>query len=155
MRTIDYQTYQRPTHFLKLEQGDNRVRIVSKGVICYEHGLVLSNGKYIPMGVCTEDSKCPQCKKGNVAKLRYKWVVYSPKTGDMKVLAVGIQVGDEICVIGKQDERLSFEVIIHRTGIGKKTQYKVKRVPPTKVDEETAVIIKENSDYLFSKYLAI
>lgn len=153
MKIIDYKTYQKPTFFLKLEQGDNRVRIVSEGVMCYEHGIVLSNGKYIPMGTCSEDSKCLQCRKGNEAKLRYKWIVYSPKTGDVKILSVGPQVGDEICIIGKQENKLTFEVNIQRSGLGKQTRYKVSRVNPTDITTETAVIIKENKDYLFNKYL--
>lgn len=153
MRIINYKTYVKPSYFLKLEQGETRVRIVSEGILCYEHGVLLRNGKYVPLGLCSENKHCKQCQRGNDPNLRYKWVVYLPKTGEVKVMAVGIKVGDEICVIGKKEEALTFEVVITKNGFGKDVSYKVEKVTPTKVDAETALIIKENRDYLFNRYL--
>lgn len=155
MRKINYQTYTKPSHFVKFKQGDTRVIIVSEGVMTWEHGLI-SGGKFIPLGPCTETIDCEQCKKGNDPKLRYKWIVYLPEIDEVRVLSVGSQIGDEVCVIGKQisQESKSFEVIVTRKGEGLKTRYKVIRVEErSPIDQQTAVFIKQSRDYLFKKYL--
>lgn len=157
MKKIDYATYQKPSRFVKFGQGDTRVRIVSSGVIVYEHGMSTKRG-FVPMGTCSEDLNCKQCKKGNDPSLKYKWIVFLPETQEVKVLSVGPQVGDEICVIGKQEDdagRPTFEVIITRTGTTRDdTRYRVKRVTePTPIDVQTGQFIKQSRDYLFRKYL--
>jgi len=152
MRKIEYRTYKRPSNFVKLEQGDNRAKIVSEGYIGYEHGTV-KDKKYIPLGPCTQSSVCEHCKKNNQPKLRYKWVVYLPETQEIKVLAVGVEIGDEICQIAALLNKITFEVIINKVGSGKQSKYSVKKVESTEVDGSTLVLIKQGSDYLKMRYL--
>lgn len=162
MRKINYKTYTKPSHFVKFDQGDTRVLIISDGVLIWEHGI-MSGGKFVPLGSCTETIDCEQCKKGNNPKLRYKWIVYLPEIDEVRVLSVGSQIGDEVCVIGKLiskeneksgKENKSFEVIVTRKGEGLKTRYRVRRAEERSlIDQQTAVFIKQSRDYLFKKYL--
>lgn len=159
MKKIDYSTYEKPSWFVKFPQGDTKVLIVSEGVICYEHGMKTERG-YVPLGVCSETTDCEQCRKGNDPNLKYKWVAYLPDTEEVRVLSTGPQIGDEICVIGKQINRTdnkvhtTFEVIVTRTGVGRQTKYRVRKTSKqTKVDSQTAIFIKQSRDYLCQKFL--
>lgn len=152
MRKIEYRTYKRPSNFVKLEQGDNRVKVVSEGYIGFEHVTVIDK-KFIPLGPCTQSSKCEFCKKKNEPRLRYKWVVYLPETQEIKILAVGVEIGDEICQIASLLNKITFEVIINKVGSGKQSKYSVKKVESTEVDASTLVLIKQGSDYLKMRYL--
>lgn len=159
MKKIDYSNYQKPSRFVKFEQGDTKVLIVSDGATCYEHGMN-SGGRYIPLGLCSESLECEQCQKGNEPSLRYKWIAYLPEIGEVRLLSVGPQAGDEICAIGQQINKDSdkptktFEVIVNRKGVGRQTKYKVKKSPKsTVIDPQTAIFIKQSRDYLYQKYL--
>jgi hypothetical protein len=144
---------------VKFEQGDTKVLIVSEGVICYEHGMNTQRG-FVPLGACSETTDCEQCQKGNDPSLKYKWIVYLPNVGEVRVLSTGPQIGDEICVIGKQinkaDDKVhkTFEVVVNRVGLGRQTKYKVKKVSEqTPINAQTAIFIKQSRDYLYQKYL--
>lgn len=159
MKTIDYNSYQKPSNFVKFEQGDTKVLIVSDGVMLYEHGM-RAGGRFVPLGKCTEKVDCEQCQKGNDASLKFKWIVYLPETGEVKVLSASPHLGDEICVIGKQinegkeQPTKTFEVVVNRTGMGKQTRYKVKKAnKPAVIDPQSAIFIKQSRDFLFRKYL--
>ncbi len=159
MKPINYQTYKKPSDYVKLEDGHNRIKILTQGVTCYEHSLVM-NKKFIPMGICSENTDCEQCKKGNLPKLKYKWIVYVIGTKETQLLSVGPEAGDQICQIGldaqeKPEAGNIFEINISRSFSGGRYRYQVSRVQSNTVDLETAKIIKQRRDYLALKYLNI
>ena len=154
MKKIDYETYVKPSAFYRIKTGENRLRIVSSGILCYEHGLATGKG-YIPMGICTEDSRCEQCAKGNEPKLRYKWLVYDFSVKQVKVLAVGPKIGDEICMIGKAEARMSFEILINRKGIGRQSRYDVSSVKSTPIDAQSAQLTKSKHEYMTRRFLGL
>lgn len=154
MRQINYKTYKKPSDYMKLEVGQNRIKILTEGVMCYEHSMMMGK-KFIPLGVCSERADCEQCKKGNLPKLRYKWVAYSITTKETQLLAVGPEIGDEICRIGKEAESNIFEVMIRKELSGGRFRSTVTRVQSNNIDLETLKRIKQRSDYLSVKYLSI
>jgi len=156
MKTINYQTYKKPSDYVKLEDGHNRIKILSQGVICYEHSMVM-NKKFIPMGICSETADCEQCRKGNMPKLKYKWIVYVVRTKETQLLSVGPEAGDQICQIGlKAQENPEagniFEINISRNFSAGRYRYEVARVQSNTVDLETARNMKQRRDYLAVKY---
>lgn len=157
MRKIDYNNYQKPSRFVKLSQGDTKLKIVSDGVIGYEHGMNAA-GRYVPLGPCSENLDCEQCAKGNEPSLKFKWIAYLPELKEVRVLSVGSKLGDSICGIAKEEEKAghkSFEIIINRVGLGRNdTRFTVRKpLQPSQIDGETAAFIKQSRDYLYRKYM--
>lgn len=154
MTKINYETYRKPSNFIKLAVGENRVRLVSDGITCYEHGAMMG-GKYVPLGICTENLNCRQCQKNSEPKLKFKWIVFCPTTHEIGVLSVGPEAGDAICRIGREVKK-NIEVVIVRKGLTREdTTYRVLSVDSTPIDQKTALFIKERRDYLAKKYLGI
>lgn len=154
MRAINYQTYKKPSDYAKLSDGPNRVKILRDGVICYEHSMMLGR-KFIPLCICTEEATCEQCLKGNLPKIKYKWIVYFINTKETQLLSVGPEIGDQICQIGKTAENSVFEVNIHRRFEAGRFRSTVTRVEPNNMDLETLKEVKKRTDYLAVKYLNI
>ncbi len=122
MKTIDYTTYQKPADYIKLEQGDNTIRIISDGYIGLQHGL-RTGGRWVNLGVCTELDTCEHCKKGNIAKRFWKWIVVDRKTNTVKLLDAGIMLGDQICQLAKTEDPKKYDITINRTGEKLSTKY--------------------------------
>lgn len=86
---IDYTSYNVPggdSKFLKLENGDTRIRICSKPYEVIYHDTTVG-GKY-STSYCTGD-KCEHCKKGLLKKFKYGFIVLhrvSPKENAVAIL---------------------------------------------------------------------
>lgn len=138
MKEIDYGTYKKPSDYMKFEQGDNRIRVISKGYIGLQHGLRATKG-WVNLGFCTEDDSCIHCKKGNEAKRFWKWVVVDREENQVKLLDAGVMIGDGICQLAiKEGDPTKYDIIVNRTGEKLKTKYTVKKadksLPITKSD---------------------
>lgn len=154
MKKIDYSNYQKPSDFVKLQVGDNRIRIVSDGITCYEHGMV-SGSRYVPLGICSQTAACEQCQKGNQPKLRYKWIVYLPEIGETRLLSVGPQIGDEICCLATKGDPRAYDIIINRNGVGKQSRYKVSKAKDSQpIEKEIIRKITQTRDYLVMRHLS-
>ena len=156
MREIDYKTYKKPSDYAKFEQGDNIIRVISKGYLGLQHGLRGTRG-WVNLGLCTEDDTCEHCKKGNQAKRFWKWVVVDRKENEVKLLDAGIMIGDAICQMSnpeKDGDPTKYDIVINRVGEKLKTQYTVKRsradIPITKADISRWQGMKR---YIVNKYL--
>lgn len=155
MPIIDYSTHQKPSHFMKIEEGVSRIRVLTKGVICYEHGSRMG-GKYIPQGVCSESVECEFCKKGIDPKVRYKWVILDLITNQVKVLATGTRLGEKICAAGEEAKTVSFEIQINKKGSGTNSFFKVELVKESSpVSMKFVSSVKQACDYLSMRYLKI
>lgn len=129
MKKIDYTTYQKPTDFLKFQVGDNKIRIISDGLLARFHGSRMG-GRYVPLGLCTETGDCPHCQGGNEPKRVWRWVAYDYANKEVKLLDAGPMIGDQICVIAgelKMDPT-ECDLIINKVGVGLKTKYVVTAV---------------------------
>jgi len=76
--------------FLKLEQGDNVIRIFTKPYQFVVHWV--KDGSGVNKKVKCADKNCPLCKKG--IKGQYRWLVGAicRKTGEAKILEISQQV---------------------------------------------------------------
>jgi hypothetical protein len=150
MKKINYQNYKRPSDFMKFEQGENRIRVVSEGVIAMQHGLKTAN-RYVNLGFCTEKPDCPHCKKGNEPKRVWKWIVFDYANRDVKLLDAGPMLGNQLCEFG--DDPQKFDVIVTRSGTGLDTKYKVtKAVKSESFTDDILVSIKNKKARLIDKY---
>ncbi len=126
MKKIEYATYKKPSDFMHFDKGETEIRIISSGGLSKKHGMKTANG-FIPLGECTEDETCENCKKENVAKNKWTWIIYSAKLQEVKVMDVGSMVGDAICKIAKEKgDPQEYNLIISKSGQGLQTKYYVR-----------------------------
>ena len=151
---INYSTYKTPTDFVKFEQGANKVIIVSGGGMSKKHGMKTARS-YVPMGDCTEQPDCPQCLKGNEAKLKWMWIAFMPKERQVRILDVGKTIGDSICKIAQEKELedlTGYEFIINRVGIGMNTKYEVSFSAKVNLSDTDSSFIEPFKKFLVKKY---
>jgi hypothetical protein len=153
MKKIDYQTYKKPSDFIKFEQGANTIRIVSTGVIGLQHSLKTAN-RFVPLGPCTEDSKCEHCNKGYEPKMVWKWLVYDHSDNKVKILDAKVMIGDQICNLAKKyGDPQNFDIVINKTGEGLKTEYKCdKATKDVEIPEEEKANIEFKKKRLINKF---
>lgn len=151
MKKIDYNNYKRPSDYVRFEEGDNRVRIVSNGAMGYAHGIKTA-GRWVPLGLCTEDSTCKHCKKGNQPKRFWKWIAYDFNSGETRLLDVGPMVGNAICEESSKlkKDAMEMDFIIKRIGVGRGTKYEIKVAKDEKEFDSSNVKVKKK--YLINKY---
>ena len=156
MHKINYASYKTPSDFVRFEQGDNKVIIISGGGMVKKHGMMTARG-YVPMGDCTEKPDCPQCLKGNEAKLKWIWIAYLPTDKQVRVLDVGKSIGDAICKIAQEkglEDLTGYQFNIIRTGINKETKYQVVFVSKVNLSDEEVAFIEPYKKFLINKYFS-
>lgn len=152
IHSIDYQKYITPSDYVKFEQGDTTVRIISNGGTCKMHGMKTARG-YINLGICSEDESCENCQKGYEAKTRWIWIVYLPDFNVVRIMEVGKRAGDTICKIAKKDgDPQGYDLIITRSGEMLKTDYTVKMGRKYALSEELLTKLKPTKDLLVKKH---
>lgn len=153
MKKIDYKLYEKPSDFIRFKVGENRVVIVSAGGMSKKHGMKTATS-YIPMGDCTETPDCPQCLKGNEAKLKWSWIVFIPTTRSVRVMDVGPSIGNAICLQAQERgiDPLFHEVLIHREGNGISTKYETSIGQAVKLSEDDLKFITPAKTFLVKKY---
>ena len=150
MKKIDYLNYKRPSDYMKFEQGDNRVRVVSSGAMGYSHGLKTARA-WVPLGICTGEG-CEHCEKGNEAKRFWRWIVYDFNEDDLKMLDAGPVIGNGICELAaklKADPQ-DYDIIVNRVGEKRNTKYSVSRAKDSKPMTNKDIASKKK--YLIAKY---
>lgn len=154
MKKIDYNTYQKPSDYVKFPQGDTTIRIISSGGLVKKHGLRMG-GKYVPLGDCTETPECEQCLKGNEPKLKWVWIVYLREAKQVKILDCGSMLGDAICQLAKEKklDPQEFDIIVTKTGTNLKTKYFAKIGKISKLTEDEQKPMKNMKLFLIKKYL--
>jgi hypothetical protein len=155
MKKIDYTTYKKPTDFIKFQPGDNKIRIISDGLLARFHGTRMG-GRYVPLGLCSESGDCPHCLGGNEAKRVWRWVAYDYATKEVKLLDAGPMIGDQICVkaVERKQDPQEFDLIINKVGVGLKTKYDVKAVDAT-VKSSDFERFKPMRNFIIKKYFQV
>lgn len=153
MQKINYAEYQKPSDYMKFEQGDNRIRIISEGFMGLQHGLRTARG-WVNLGECT-GKDCEHCLKGNVPKRFWKWIVADRSIEEVRLLDAGIMIGDQICNIAKGLQgQLKRDLIVNRVGNDRQTKYTVKLAPDDKpITPENIERWKAAKTYIQVKYL--
>lgn len=154
MRKIDYKLYTKPTDFLRFQDGETQIRIISSGGLVKKHGLRTSIG-FVPLGECTETPECKHCLSGNEAKQKWIWIAYVRTTKEVKILDVGPMIGDTICKIAKEKgDPQEYDLMITKKGIGLKIKYEVKALDPTPFTENEIKATLAGKKFLIKKYFS-
>lgn len=153
MKKITYENYKKPSDFMGLSQGENRIRIVSSGVFGYQHGMKTARG-WVNLGVCPEDDTCENCKKGHEPKKVWKWLVFDYSDQRTKLIDAGPMIGNQVCdIASKHGDPQEYDILIKRVGEGLKTEYTCEKAKDNKeIPEELKKNIDFNKKRLVNKY---
>lgn len=156
MPYIDDSTYegeQGSGNFMKLQPGENKIRIVSKTFNFKKHGFKDANGKYSSK-ICSGEG-CEFCAEGNVPKNRYAWTIIDRKETDdskkVKILEVGWSIYAQLLSYAKDEEYgdlTTYDVKVKKTGEGLDTEYQVVASPKTSelTAEEQQLVVEAKVD---------
>lgn len=154
MQKINYAEYQKPSDYMKFDQGDNRIRIISEGFMGLQHGLRTARG-WVNLGECT-GKDCEHCLKSNVPKRFWKWIVVDRLNEEVRLLDAGIMIGDQICNIAKKLEGqiTKHDLIVNRIGNDRQTKYTVRQAPESQpISQDNIERWKAAKTYIQVKYL--
>lgn len=136
------------TQFLKLENGDNRIRVVGKPVTVDLHWEeTLDGGK---KKVICPGAGCPICKAGHVPQSRYQVLVIDRKDSKVKILEGGPRIFGsfrEYAMDPEYGDPTKYDMKIKKEGAGRETKYTVVAAP-TKKDltaEETELVLSSKT----------
>lgn len=120
-------------NFMKLQAGDNRIRIGSGPSRVYQHWETTLSGK--PLKVTCIGDNCPLCKLGHQPTIRYQIKVIDKMVQEdpqAKVLEVGPSVIRQISNCAKDPEYgdpKQYDIKIRKDGVGRDTKYIVMASP--------------------------
>lgn len=150
MKKINYSTYKKPTDFISFEQGETRIRVISSGVIGFQHVMKTAN-RFVNLGPCSETKDCEHCKKGFEPKQAWKWIVFDYTDLRAKLLDAGPMLGNQICMLGGDPQ--DFDILVTRAGEKLKTEYKAERSKENKgIPEEVKTNLEFMKHRLITKY---
>jgi len=132
-------------NFMKLQQGENKIRIASQTFHFKKHGFK-DSGKYSSKICQGED--CQFCAEGNEPKNRYSWIVIDRTDNGIKILEVGWQIYGQLLGYAKDEEYgdlKTYDAKIIRTGEGLETDYQVRVSPKhSEITEEEKKSVEES-----------
>lgn len=156
MKKIEYKNYKKPSDFIKFEQGDNKIRIISDGLLARFHGTRM-RGAYVPLGLCTEDGNCQHCKGGNEPKRVWRWIALDYANKEVKLLDAGPMIGNQICDLAAlSGDPQEYDLLINRQGQKLTTKYEVKKAPESLVLKPEAIErMRPMKTFLIKKYFQV
>lgn len=122
---IDLHKYVKPSKYLKLLEGENRIRILTDGYIYRVVGKKTARG-YVRHII--GDGEIPNFLQDVEPKLTYGFVVFSFDTEHFHVLESGPTLGDMLTVLLKllpDEQYKAKDILIGRSGYGLDTKYEV------------------------------
>lgn len=134
--------------WMKLEEGDNKVRIVELNYADYgSHYLPSQKKSYACIG---KDKGCPLCEKGDKPSVRFITWVIDRADNKFKKMEFGYSIAKQLEKLANNDEYgitedgFPYDVTINRKGSGLDTEYTVLPARKnTKLKEEEKVKIEE------------
>jgi len=142
---------QEPTPFLKLQNGENRVRVVGNPSLIdvhWEKGLDGQQKKVICPG-----RGCPVCKVGHAPQARYQVQVIDRTDGKVKILEGGVTIFTQIKECAQDEDfgdPTQYDFKIKKEGTGRETKYSLrpnpKKIPLTSEELELVANSKKLSD---------
>lgn len=146
----DYGSYDIPvgdSTFLKLENGDNKIRLVSKPVEVILH-QTSEKGKPFATAPC-QGEKCELCAAGKKKNYKYGYLVLSRKDGKPYIFEAPITVFRQIVGYATNEEYgdpMKYDLTIKKEGTAPQVTYTViaspKQIELTK--EEKEIILSSN-----------
>lgn len=140
------------SNFLKLEEGENEVRIIDSPYQFYIHWPEDASGAKRRIQ-CSEKG-CPLCQKGDKAQARWYIPVFSLKNKKCMILEIGPQIYKDIRSLNSNKSwgnPRKYNVNILRQPKGSQPLYKAMPLPPTPMEAEHKVMIQvflEETDIL-------
>jgi hypothetical protein len=137
------------SQWMKLEQGDNKIRILQTSFTDYGNHFLTSEKKSY---ACLGKEECPLCKEKSPAVKFMVWVI-DREDGGLKILEFGYTVTKQLAKLandkdyGIDGSGFPYDINIVREGSGKETTYSVipgrKNTPLT---EEEIKMVDELED---------
>jgi len=130
-------------NWLKLEEGENKVRLVSD---CSDFGSHFDT-QLKKSFICTGKETCAYCQKGEKSRVRfYAWVI-DRRDGVIKLAEFGYSIFKEIEKLAKStdygfDVTPSYDIDINRKGKGLDTEYSIladRKDSPLSEEEEKKI----------------
>lgn len=122
---INLDSYVKPSKYLKWQQGDNRIRVLTDGCIYRVVGKKTARG-YVRHII--GDGEVPKFLNDVEPKLTYGFVVYSFDTGHFHVVETGPTLGDMLVKLLQEKPEKQYQttdIIVHKTGEKLETTYEV------------------------------
>lgn len=156
----DYSKYEVPkgeSNYLKMEDGDNRIRLTSKPIELKLHEV---RGVKFSTVLC-QGENCELCAKGDKIKYKYAYVVLSRKDGKAYVYEAPITVFRQIVAFATDPEYGSpeeYDLTIKMSGQKPNITYQViaspKKVKLTTAEEEVLVQAHLNLEEQYANKVA-
>lgn len=119
---IVLEKYVKPSKFLKLQQGDNRIRILDEPYLYQVVGKKTANG--FVRHILEEGVPIPKFLEDATPKTTWGFVVYSHDSEHYHVIEAGPMLGDALTqLIKAREDYKAHDIIIHKTGEMLKTVY--------------------------------
>lgn len=135
--------------FYRLQDGENRVRIVSEPEIIGRHWIQSERKYYTCVG---KDSGCRYCAGGNEPSPKYLYyVIDRADAGKIKIAEFGWSIVGTILELRKDTDYAfedvpDYDIKIKKTGTGKETEYFVLAAPKTALtSEEEGLVMAKRS----------
>lgn len=141
-------------NFLKLEDGENRLRICTKALEV-EYHEDKSGGKYSTT-ICPGHDVCELCKAGKSTKFKYAFLVLNRKDGKPYIYESPITVFRQVVAYDTNDEYgdvRKYDITIKKEGVGRNTAYTVIASPKkSDLSESEEKMIAESGVSLEAAY---
>lgn len=132
MEVIKPGKYVKPSRFVKIENGENRVRLLSKGHLYWLYGRKMG-GRYLSH-IVRDGEKVPDMflkpdKDGEIPepKRKYGWIAYDFRQQRVCILEAGPMLGHKLAELCETDVAnfTKRDIIIQRSGEGFNTKHQV------------------------------
>jgi len=152
MQEINYQTYVKPSDYVKFSPGVNRIVVVSKGYLRKLHSMKTSRG-FINLGEC-KGAGCEHCAKGTEPKTKFTWIVLMPVNKEVRIMDAGTMIGDQICNIAKEKaiDPNGYEFTVQKAGTGLKTEYTVTLGGKAVLTPQDQELVEYGKKFLVNKH---
>ncbi len=148
--------YQMGGGWMNLEQGVNKIRIVSDFVDYGVHSIetiVKGGKKKFQSVVCIGKDLCEYCLSGDKAKVQFLGWVIDRKDGEVKLLRIGWKIWQQISALAENEDygfetTPDYDITINKKGEGLNTTYSViaSRESTELTEEEKTKVLEKVKD---------
>ena len=145
-------------NWLNLQQGDNKVRIVSDFVDYGVHTFKDKDGKYKSVVCIGKENECPYCANKVPVKVQFLGWVIDRKDGEVKLLKIGWAIAQQIRSLQDSedygfDDLPPYDINILKSGEGLNTTYTVlpaRQNTPLTEDEQNKIkeVVKDPQEII-------
>lgn len=118
MKKQDPHTYQKPSRFMKLYEGENRIRVLD-GIWTYKKISAMMRGRFVSQ-IVDSGAELPDAlsKVKQPPKQQWGFIVYDYRTDEPLILETGPSVGDPLAKLMASDDWRTKDIVIFRKKTG-------------------------------------